>query len=427
MKKKFYQVMAALMIFILTAAIYTGCAGSVSEEEKIVVPKEQGSGGAGGETDEGNTVSSLEGISGQVQAPEQYETEFSEGQVHVSADAPVILPDGAGFKLYRVTGRVFTQEDYDKVNQVLLKGGVLWDKDYEAGEASKDAAIVNVPAVVCYTEEPENWEENILSGFVTTDQKDYLVVLNNNLSEDWKWVQFEVRGNWANGTFVPSGKDEAAGDIPVDKIREEAEALIAQMGFDGFSIAGEEYVHIDSFDELTEEKKILQTGYGLHFTRMLDGIPVTYTHKMGTTVEDDGPVWPYETVDVVYCEEGLQNFMWVNPYQIEAAGEEYVFLLPFSDIQAVFEKMIPKKASSWIQSGNMEVFYQVDEVRLGYMRVRDKENAVEGMMIPVWDFFGSETINFHGGDTDSVTSGTYESLLTVNAMDGTVIDRGLGY
>lgn len=42
--------------------------------------------------------------------------------------ARVVVPEADGFRLKTVTSRIFTQEDYDAVNRVLLQGGKLWDR-----------------------------------------------------------------------------------------------------------------------------------------------------------------------------------------------------------------------------------------------------------------------------------------------------------
>ncbi len=489
-KKNSNKITAVIMMFVMAAVIFTGCAESIQTNEEIVVPKEskeesQSEGLAASGAAQGNL---LNGIADQVQAPERYTTEFSENRIHVKVDAPVIIPMTAGFKLYKVTGRAFTQEDYDTVNHVLLKDGKLWDRDHEkmeksrgftraeieerikilkeqqAGnggskivaakektyeeligeweellkEAPEEPVIAEIPPIVCHTEDPEELEENpdknYLMGHVTVEGKDYFVALDNNLKEDWRWIQFEVRGPQSQGSYMPvSWALEETLDVNIspEKVREDAKALMKSLGFDDFAVSGEEYVQSYSFDEYSDEAKVLNSGYEIYFTRELNGIPVTYTHEPGTTVEDSNhPSWPYEAVNLTYGEEGLLDFLWINPCEVEESGDEYVFLLPFSDIQAVFEKMIPKKYADRYQDTSVEIYYEIDEIRLGYMRVREKGNAKEGTMIPVWDFFGSETIiynNLNDKEQTNVKAGSYESLFTINAMDGTVIDRGLGY
>ena len=63
------------------------------------------------------------------------------------------------------------------------------------------------------------------------------------------------------------------------------------------------------------------------------------------------------------------------------------------------------------------------------MRIRSKDNFSEGVLIPVWDFWG--TTRMHAVDraySDMVyEEGHYEIALTINAIDGTIIDRNIGY
>ena len=135
--------MKAKKIAILCAAVgmlsmlSAGCSDGMQSEEEIVVPKgesTQETEAQGGQ--EGNEATGEGGIAQLVQAPERYIWEGNNGNFHITVDAPVIIPQAEGFKTYKVTSRVFTQEDYDKVNQVLLNGGELWERDYEAMEES---------------------------------------------------------------------------------------------------------------------------------------------------------------------------------------------------------------------------------------------------------------------------------------------------
>ena len=103
-----------------------------------------------------------------------------------------------------------------------------------------------------------------------------------------------------------------------------------------------------------------------------------------------------------------------------------MFLLPFSEIQNIFEQMIIKKEKDRFIEEGSSLEINIDRVCLSYMRVREK-NATEGTLIPVWDFFGTETYRGSGGEDFYIRKGEYESILTINAMDGTVIDRMYGY
>ena len=132
-----------------------GCGGMGQTTEQLALPREgteqngdsgqdttdktSGEGEAsGGEADLGENGgnASADGIARQVQAPERYEAELSEEALTVRVDAEVVLPEGEGFKQYKVTGRPFAQEDLDAVKRVILKDAPLWCRDREAMEGS---------------------------------------------------------------------------------------------------------------------------------------------------------------------------------------------------------------------------------------------------------------------------------------------------
>ena len=74
--------------------------------------------------------------------------------------------------------------------------------------------------------------------------------------------------------------------------------------------------------------------------------------------------------------------------------------------------------------------YNIDRIVLGYARIYEPStDAHTGILIPVWDFFGSMTSESeYNGETESNTSkDPNESFLTINAVDGSIIDRNLGY
>lgn len=498
MKKKEAAVLGmALCLLSLTLA---GCQDSAQTQEEIVTPKQEESqegqdaeplpeGGGTQETDQADDEGTVAGaIADQVKAPESYSWESGDGMVSVKVDAPIVIPQGEGFKTWRVQSRVFTQEDYDRVSQTLLGGAELWNRDEELMEGShgftaaeidariaelearkeenakqgieatvkegskdksldeqieewrrlkenapEEPSLVAVPAVVSYTESTEYEEENWLYGTASVDGRDFFVSLDNNLRDDWRWINFEVRCEEANSNFIniADGTSVAAAELPKEEIKGMAQEAMEAMGFTDFAVAGEEF--FSSFSGVEREESTIaqvdQVGYGVYFTRLLEGIPVTYTHAGGNSMEEDVDVsWPYENIWLIYTKGGFANFQWIDPYQIEKESDEYVFLLPWSEIQGIFEEMLVKKYEDFFaENKGVKVSFDINEVRLGYMRVIEKGNVFEGRMVPVWDFFGSETINYPDMSEPYMLGGPYESWLTINAMDGTIIDRELGY
>ena len=96
--------------------------------------------------------------------------------------------------------------------------------------------------------------------------------------------------------------------------------------------------------------------------------------------------------------------------------------------------MIFVKNHFWLEANEENAFVlnhnvNVDRVELNLMRIRDKNNYSEGTLIPVWDFWAKTSVSPEDESNRNYvdTSAYYEVVLTINAIDGTVIERELGY
>ena len=72
----------------------------------------------------------------------------------------------------------------------------------------------------------------------------------------------------------------------------------------------------------------------------------------------------------------------------------------------------------------------ITKVSLSLMRIRDK-GSLQGTIVPVWDFWGTQDWydaepNAFGYSEKGLRYDT-QPMLTLNAVDGTVVDRQLGY
>ena len=66
----------------------------------------------------------------------------------------------------------------------------------------------------------------------------------------------------------------------------------------------------------------------------------------------------------------------------------------------------------------------ITEARLELMRVLEQGSADNGLLIPVWNFYGTRQRSFASGNTDETLHGI---MLTINAIDGSIIDLDAGY
>ena len=454
MKKKHF--LKKMAVTVLTAGMcvltVSGC-GSAEPQEEVIVVKEQNDELMSEQTMEGDEIASGN-VAEQVQAPEIYQMEISSDLVTVKADAVVTIPDVPGIKLKKVTARTFTQEDYDAVNRVLLGGGGSLDIDNEVLSGT---------------------DENPLIGNVMANGQDYWFQIDNNATAARHRVKFMIEKQDGNGDYLsfsnsqpdPENLSESMKDIkfiqgyvkmntPPEEIMNEITDAVNQMGIGEYSVQGGGYYacwianeDAMSISEYLDSKYLAGMGYGVHLYRVEDGIPITYTYEDGGMFDynygetlihsmenGEEPVpevvyWPYEEMTFIYTNDGLRSFEWINPYTIENLSDEYVFLLPFSDISNIFEDLIIKKYADSFNNEGDTVDIQVDKVVLSYMRVREKD-SLEGTLIPVWDFFGTKIYKNAAGEVDNVVDRVYdgvtpESMMTINAMDGTIVYRGLGY
>ena len=93
----------------------------------------------------------------------------------------------------------------------------------------------------------------------------------------------------------------------------------------------------------------------------------------------------------------------------------------------IYEQMMEISNANMLEYSSSYTVH-IKRIQLGYTRIYDPTvDSTTGVMVPVWDFFGgSDSENQEYIDKNSGEH-SKQSFLTVNAVDGTIIDRGLGY
>ena len=199
-------------------------------------------------------------------------------------------------------------------------------------------------------------------------------------------------------------------------------------------------------------------GWSCVFMRQINGCPTAYESTeigsdMDTTV--DAPV-PYECLTITMDDHGLAGFVWKTPMTVTSIDNPDVALLPFDEIfDRAKEHIIRRWAYEAVDAKDNDGNDMSDpgstaiitKVNLGLMRVQKKDSD-DYYYIPVWNFFSDfehtpvyyertgtqpftkdmamdENGNYNGGVTDG--DPTAWGAITVNALDGSIIDRNLGY
>jgi hypothetical protein len=181
--------------------------------------------------------------------------------------------------------------------------------------------------------------------------------------------------------------------------------------------------------EAAKEKAI---GYQFYFTRKLNGIPITGTAEYGGGLEEmdsEMETWGYERLEIIVSKEGIEYAEFLNQYDLGEVRTEHVNLLPFEDIMEIYEKMMLIQNADVLNHENFRT-YHIDRITFGYGRIYEpSSSSKEGLLVPVWDFFGSfDTSSTYEGTTYEITNDMKtQSYLTINAVDGSIINRALGY
>lgn len=232
--------------------------------------------------------------------------------------------------------------------------------------------------------------------------------------------------------------------ISMEEAKKIADGKVMKLNLEGMEMAVSEYaVEIGGHHGAPGPDDLKKVGYCFHYTRKLNGIPITYTTATGGFKDNaDSGInpWCYETLDIYVTKDGIDEVTFLNQYTAFDTKADDLDLMPFSEIMSIYEKMmIIQKAEILTDErafgGDVgappeALTYRVDRIVFGYGRIYDPQAGdAAGLLVPVWDFFGEYESDFgEGGNTGgSVVREENNSFLTINAIDGTVINRQRGY
>lgn len=374
----------------------------------------------------------------QLGAPDHIEGEFTSesGISTVTVDAEVFVPWASGADLIEVIPRIFTQEEINTMIERHGSGLFSWeyegdikrDQPYQ-GEAPEIDERINEAGIDHY----HFW---ISAG----DSKSML----KNVEEEEEYRDLSVRyelnsstgalascphmqfgqgigalGQFANSEIYPLTDGKAEGcTISAKEAIAFAEEEVRALAPDYYLY---ECGQLPVYDTLKNPKY-----YALCFTREIGGIPVngTYSTEAGNAYEY---VSGTSKINVFVRDSGVFALDYHNPEELGEVKEENVKLLPFSDIWDIFSQ-VGLLSIQWLES---EEDVQVNkltitEIRFGYMKVWQPDGSY--LYTPVWDFYGTSFLSGTGAYAHAADfEYAKDSWLTINAMNGTVIDRGLGY
>ncbi len=370
-----------------------------------------------------------ETIARQIGAPQTCQAEYysNTGRTKVTVDAAVYVPEVENIATYAVTIRDFTAEEGLRLARLLHA-----DADWE--ESPLPTALVDDEYTngSGYHRVSTRWKVTLRRpnlGYITL-MNDYTQGLFGLQPSErklaYKWTDPETNlffyPNGAFGDLSTVDKTLKGQTLTVTEAAAKADAFMAQMAHD--------YQRRLSFGAEGEkgDGKVYKTlAYCFVYTREVGGIPITYEYTDVESSKDTAmaPAPGTESILLTIHEDRIFDFVWKNPCAIGDVLQPQAELLPFEQIMSIFGTIAPLSVQSTETDKTLKKAYSngmhITEIRLGYMPVLCKDDPNQWELRPVWDFMGSRIL------PRATYSHVGSSLLTIDAIDGTVIDRKYGY
>ena len=219
------------------------------------------------------------------------------------------------------------------------------------------------------------------------------------------------------------------GDMKADRVLLMQETVLSE-GNEGYSINVSKLPKDYPFKYL----------YEVRFYRVVDGIKVVDPSLFASSSSHDettvAPEWDYEALIVWISDLGVCKLEHRAPIETVETLVENANLMPFDKIVEIAKKMIPIIHEDELinndQLSGIEV--SLDRITLSLQRISERDNLDYGLLTPVWNFWGTELLRYKNGDllwwnnmdTAMGPCSAYP-LLSINAIDGTIIDPMKGY
>ncbi len=262
----------------------------------------------------------------------------------------------------------------------------------------------------------------------------------NGFGNRWSRLHF-IKSKELNGNFMPDFMADAqtVTDMTQQEAIDLAQQTISRLGFNDMVISSVWGQTINGPDTGI-------CGYAVQFVRANNGIPVSGSQYVENADEAlYGPVYQSEMIAMLIKDGMVMSFDWQNPIEMTGTENENVTLLDFNKIMDQFRSQMSIKYTiaklshyseenpdyeeyiASIKSGEINI----KSIELGYMRMPVQDQPGRYRLVPVWRFYGDESVvvTVENKDLPTNMNGDREAALylTLNAIDGSPVDEMIGY
>lgn len=247
--------------------------------------------------------------------------------------------------------------------------------------------------------------------------------VSENIEAGTSSLEFITEKRYEIGSELADGTENVG--ISLDEATDIANEVLTSIGLKDMTLK-----ECKTGYEIYDESK---KCYIFYYTRDYNSIPQTFIDGYYSTAfqSDDGrmgycPSVEEELIEIVVDSDGLQRLRWKGASEAQHIVNDNVSTLSIEEIKNIAKKQLGTIFSSF-DGSHFNV--SIEEAKLGMSMLQQKDSSKEYLVIPVWDFIGNyvQTLHTKEGDTEIIKDESSYSLLTINAIDGSIIDRGVAY
>jgi beta-lactamase regulating signal transducer with metallopeptidase domain len=406
--------------------------------------------------------------------------------VTINVDADIVMPEYNHIPMVRVKPSNFTAEQFDAFINQLTGGLPLYymPDDSTVGWFSKEEILdmltqiqgcladASLPKSTrsAWEDRVKDFKEELKTAINRKDEKPYdgkLTEAENNKTfsaiTQLKCYMGKSRAAWLSLWQTPAGNDTQMQFDNADygfvynttKPYEGVDATRMGMTYEQAKAKVMDFVHtvdgndsnlsicessigyiIGSIANYTEETS--PQAYVFRLARSYGGVtvkPVSYLRGVKETEIDYSKQVSPESLYVTIDDSGIAGAYWSGHTEYIEDVAEDVPLKDFDSIKKIFEDYCRYKFTWTYRNDALKddatpsVTLSVKRVEMNLMVIPEKDNLENYITVPVWDFIGDMTLDGNAATQEgSIDEGMQNvSILTINAIDGTVIDREQGY
>ncbi len=257
-----------------------------------------------------------------------------------------------------------------------------------------------------------SWSDPLVSVFTESGQHIWI----ETESKDTCSIQYDASDANADGS------EKVIDATAARRLVEDALAVFGASHYEIVDIRPGDQFHREKFNS---ETGIDDGSFHIILRPVYEGIPVyewnTY-YGSDTAAQKAGLSYSHPVVKesiMADVKNGrLDILTWIDPLEVLGVENENVPLLPFEKIMNIFEKQV--FMNIYLDSGESTI--RVTDIYFSYRCVKRRDSD-EYYLLPAWDFVGYDTIF----ESLQKRHDIHESILSVNAIDGSLLNDLLGY